>query len=459
MTGKSMTTKSINAKAITNRKLRLAACLFASAVWPSLAVAQEGLQSAYGCRNLEQMRSLQALEGKDGFFFRIIAELRMEHPFTDGTMKRLAQFSQVLAEQGTTLIYVPIPSKSIVLNDKLPERAALFGYNDKIAREYYNDIFARFQKHGVTAVDISGALQSADKDFPPFFKTDFHWTAAGARLAAEEIAKAIQSQPEYADLGKIETKTVEKGVQVAFSGMRLLLQENCIDSLPQVVTPTYETTALENPEAALDILGEETASSVVLIGTSFSDMPVSNFGGFVQEYSKLPVLNYSLTGGNQFGSMISYVTSQEFQEKRPRYLIWENPIYNNLSEYGEAPWAELLAMAYNKCEPLERSAVSPDGLTISSKIDPSQWRAGAAILADAGLEGPRSVKLKLENANGRTRFANIQRNDRMRATGRFVFPLSPYGNQPINQISATFDIPAGDAGSLQICQTSQELLR
>ena len=92
-----------------------------------------------------------------------------------------------------------------------------------------------------------------------------------------------------------------------------------------------------------DIFGSGDQATIALIGTSYSDKPISNFAGYIEHWTGVPLDNYSISGGNQFGSILSYITSREFQEQRPRFLIWENPIYNNLGQYGDAPWAEIVA--------------------------------------------------------------------------------------------------------------------
>ncbi len=75
------------------------------------------------------------IEGKDGMFFRILADLRLQHAFTEQTIDNLAAMAKALEKNGTTLIYVPLPTKSQVLPELVPARAALYGFDANIAAE------------------------------------------------------------------------------------------------------------------------------------------------------------------------------------------------------------------------------------------------------------------------------------------------------------------------------------
>ena len=124
----------------------------------------------------------------------------------------------------------------------------------------------------------------------------------------------------------------------------------------------------------------------LLVGTSFSDAGPQDFGGFLHEqYIGLPVSNFGITGGNQFGSIASYVTSRDFADNRPRYLIWENPVYNSLAGFGDAPMLELIAAAKNDCTPVDSKAITAaaDG-SLDVELGGLEFWTGfrASLLAD-----------------------------------------------------------------------------
>lgn len=408
--------------------------------------------SSFGCSGIEDSTVLRAIEGKDGFFFRVLADLRMLHPFTDQTADRLSVLSQYLEEQGTTLIYVPVPTKSMSMPSWLPPRAELYGYDKNIAEDAYNIIIDRLQSRSVRTTDLVPAFREIAAESPPFFQADFHWTSAGARAAAKLVAGIIKSTNGYEELDKVQSETVSLGEVPQFSGMRLTLQAQCADSLPEVVTTGYETTTLEfeSEDADLDLFGDDTSNLVSLIGTSFSDSDVNNFAGFIQEYSGLPVYNYAITGGNQFGAIISYLTSSEFQEARPRYIVWENPIYNNLSQYGDGPWTEIFASAKNDCSIRLPVELSEDRTTLIANVEGIKIGDQVSILADAKREGARKVDFTLSDGEYQ-RSRTITRQDRLRATGRFFIKTTSLGGYDWNSLTVNFDKPVSASAEIRLC--------
>lgn len=444
------------------------AALILAALLPLAAQAEEAPASAFGCSNYEFGTSLPAVEGADGVFFRTFADLRLQHPMNDRVMEQMGRLSAALKAQGTTLVYVAIPPKSLVMPDLLPERAATYGFDLTIAEAVYDDILTRLAGESVIAPDIMRAMRAAPKDGEhPLFGADFHWSSVGARLAAETVGAAIKADPSYAELTPKTFVSSETGVKSAFSSMRLGLQTFCIDSLPAVRTMTWETTETAG-EGVLDIGlgapaegdtvdifgtgGGAAGPDIVLVGTSFSDSDENNFAGFLQEFTGLEVTNYSVTGGNQFGAITSYITSREFQDARPKFLIWENPIYNNLAGFGPAPMEELIAQAGGSCGAALEATL--DGQTLSATLSAEPKRHDM-LEVDFGTDGARKAKITLTTTDGITRTASIERGDRLRATGRFAFWLEPYWMPGLTRIDVTFDRAPGAGSALSLCQTQE----
>ena len=410
--------------------------------------------SAYGCSELELSTALPAIEGRDGVFFRTFTDLRMQHPLDDRMVTLMGQLAAVLRENGTTLVYVAVPAKSAGMPDDLPEHATDYGFVPAIAEAVYTDFITRLNAAGVLAPDVMTALQANTTDQPVFFGADFHWTSQGARLGAAAIAQMIKADPAYADLPVKTFVSTAIGPEVAFSGMRRSLQSYCTQSLPPTETIAYRTEEQADPDAGagtLDIFATEDAVlPLVLVGTSYSDSPINNFAGFLEESSGLDIVNYAITGGNQYGGMTSYLTSDEFQAQRPRFLIWENPIYNNLAQYGTAPMEELIAAAGSSCTTaLEVTRV--DDMTVSASLAGLNISAQDAIFADFGAEGPRFADVTLQTASGLTRHARIERSARLRATGNFYLGMAAYAMPGFTTVTVRFDRPVSDATALTYC--------
>ncbi|MBO6895205.1 MAG: hypothetical protein JJ866_24940 [Roseibium sp.] len=420
---------------------------------PAQAVV-EAPTSVFGCKHLETLAEPRSIEGEDGFFYRIFADLRLQHTFTDETVGYLAELSGVLKERGTTLVYAPVPTKSQAMPDQVPDRAELYGYDFKVAGFVYQNVIDRLRAAGVVAVDLQSALRDSTPDTLPFHKADFHWNSNGARLAGKAIGEEIKAQPEYGETDPTEFETNRLDLEISFSGMRKSLQTFCLDSLPAVESYAYETTEMASGDlgGAVDLFGENTTVPIALIGTSFSDSKVNNFDGFIQQYSSLPVTNYAITGGNQFGAMLSYLTSNEFQENRPRFLVWENPIYNNLGQYGPAPWIELLAAAANECSAPATAVGQGNSLEFEVSLSGQDFAENAVVMADAQDEAVRAAAFFVTDARGNRREVALKRNDRLRATGRFFLPLPPFGKSEITSLRVVLDRPSEGQPAVHVCQ-------
>jgi alginate biosynthesis protein AlgX len=410
--------------------------------------------SDFGCSAYEFSTALPSVEGKDGVFFRTFADLRLQHPMDQRTVTMLGRLAQVLEENGTTLVYVTIPAKSQVMIDDLPQHVKDYGFDPEMAQMIYTDIISRMAAVGIVTPDVMTALQNVKGDERPFFGADFHWTSQGARAAAQAIATEIKATPAYADITPSSFESKPQGKQVAFSGMRRSLQTFCTDSLPPTETVAYKTTPVEGAvgtDNSLDIFaGSDKAVQAVLVGTSFSDSSINNFAGFLSEFSGLDIVNYAITGGNQYGAMTSYLTSDEFKAQRPRFLIWENPIYNNLAQYGSAPLEELIAAAGATCTD-ELATTKMDDYTLSASLTGLQIHPDDAIFADFGAEGARVASFSLKTTNGITRKAKMDRAARLRGTGNFYLGLSPFRHPGFTEISVRFDRPVTDATHLSFC--------
>lgn len=437
--------------------------LCAALVNISAAAAQSAAEgfaapSAYGCTHLAKDNLTPILEGKEGVFYRVYADIRLQHPFSDRAVTLMGQLADNLAQNGTTLIYLPIPTKSQAMPDQLPDIAQLYGFRVAEADRVYQSLVDRLEGKGVTTANAQSALRDADS--PPFFGTDFHWNAEGARLVAQKVAQTLQTHPDYADLDKSSYTTSETGMTRAFSGLRRQIQKKCLDEIPQAETMTYETVqdATAVSLGAADLFGsDEARTQVVIAGTSFADMEIANFDGWLAQYSELEVFNYAITGGNQFGAMLSYLTSDDFRSDPPHFLIWENPIYNNLLQYGEQPMLELIAAASDTCGPA--FDVAHDGTTgLSIDLRGMVRSTDDVIHAAAGTEGPRSATFTAHFADGTSRTNYLSRNDRLRATGHFYMPLDVFGTQAIQRLDVTFDRAVPASATLNLCRPLKESL-
>jgi len=408
--------------------------------------------SAFGCSRLADDPQTPVLEGRDGMFFRIYADIRMDHAFSDEAVELLGQLADVLRARGTTLVYLPIPTKSLALPDLLPDTAEVYGFRYETATAVYRDILDRLRARGVVAVDGQAAMRAGDPQPLPFFHADFHWTAEGARRTAAEIAREIAPLVAEAGLETSAYATEAIGPFTAFSGLRRQIQRKCVEPVPMPVTTLHRTRQIE-PGAGLDLFGGGPSGgiAIAIAGTSFADSDYGNFDGWLSQYTGLEVANYAITGGNQFGAMLSYLTSADFDADRPQFLIWENPVYNNLMQYGADPLRELIAAAGESCTlplPTRRTA---DG-ALTADLAGAGVRPGDILRLAAGQEGPRAARFALADAGGGQHRRQIHRNVRLRATGTFYLPVGPLAHRDLRTVTASFDTDLPPDATLTLCR-------
>jgi alginate biosynthesis protein AlgX len=417
------------------------------------ALAQEG--SAYGCARLEEATPTPYVEGRDGVFFRLGVDLRMRHPLSDVSLDLMRQLSDALAARGVTLIYVPLPTKALAMPDHLPEEALAYGYDHEIAMQGYEDMVARLREAGIVTVNaLTPMLDLPEGEFA-YVPTDHHWSSAGARAVAQATAEVIAQTPGYADIAKTGYRTTELGVQEVFSPIRREIQALCRDTVPRSETTAYETEVTE--AAAVDgasiFAAEAGGPSIALVGTSMSRTPAFNFDGFLAEASGLDLVNYAVTGGNQYGSMVSYMLSDEFTVAPPKYIVWENPFYNNLGEFGELPIRELIAAAWEDCTPLE--VERPDANTLLAQVPGGEVAADAYIRADAGSAMGRAIQIGFTTQDGLKVQASIERTQRLEPSRFFYQYMEPFWEPHISEVQVRFDRAVSEDAALAICTNKE----
>lgn len=112
----------------------------------------------------------------------------IEKPFDrenrfDTNVKRIAAFAQ---STDIPTAIAAVPEKGYVYGEKLPENALAYAddeYLEKLSAQCGNS---------VQVIDLSDALISRRDEKQVFYKTDHHWTCAGAYIGYTEICRALE---------------------------------------------------------------------------------------------------------------------------------------------------------------------------------------------------------------------------------------------------------------------------
>jgi hypothetical protein len=114
----------------------------------------------------------------------------------DSVARAIVQYRDQLRERGMELLVVPVPSKASVYPDELTLRAE--GMETEF-RSPTEELLTELRRRDVQTVDLFALFRDARRKGRGsstteayYLATDTHWTPAGARLAAEAVARKLR---------------------------------------------------------------------------------------------------------------------------------------------------------------------------------------------------------------------------------------------------------------------------
>ena len=373
-----------------------------------VSAQQSHAQSLFSCSGLERA-AVPMIEGRDGTFFRIIPDLAMNTRISDAEITHITALSDAFASRGTTLVYVPIPTKAMSMPAALGPDAVKYGYDVRLARALYADSVVALRANGVTVVDAVPALHSPTGAMASHFGTDPRLTDVGlqrlAAATATELGEAFRGDLAF------ET-TPGRDVPLA-SPDRFELQLSCQAEIPEIFTKEFRTTP--KPESNSEIPYQP----VAVVGTPISGGEARNFTGFMSHALGRPV-EAEIVADDPHAALSRYLTSGQFEQDRPEVLIWLVPIWANPSRFGDQPYRELIAAAANDCG-LELAVQGDTSLRFD--LAAGQARASNTLVLDSEDAVSEAV-FAFETADGQIRTRSVFRNDPGMATSKVYLPLS-----------------------------------
>lgn len=274
--------------------------------------------SYHGSAFLEDFRVLQ--QGRQGWLFRSELDLPQRFDISQVSIQELRRLVAALRQRGTELMIVYQPPRGLADAHQLtPEQFERYDYEG--ARASYAAALDRLRQSGaiVPALD---RLIVLDKGYDYYFRRDHHWSPAGAERTAQVIAETLKALPLYAQLPRKQFVTRSQGLIAKPGTLQKVAAQICGGGWSMQHVMGYAT----EPAEGGDLLGDEAAPEVVLVGTSNSDdIGGYNFDGYLEQHLQTDVLNVAITGGSFEGSLLKYLPSEAFQKRPPKLLIWETP--------------------------------------------------------------------------------------------------------------------------------------
>lgn len=293
-------------------------------LFPTFSYAQEACVS-----------EMQA--GKNGWVFRPKKDYLEDFKITDDLVQNFQKLDKAFKAQGVELIVVMLPTRGMLHYDQIIKE----GYDVKKSRQNYQRAIDQLRKSGLNAVMIK------EEDYHPEFyhKTDHHWSALGAKIVVEKTANIIKNIPTSQEIETVEYKTELAETQKFTGRFAETLKEDCDNDVEAENIETFQTYSINNTNLLVDSF----SADVVLIGTSNSDNNASkaNFAGALRQALSMDVDNHSISGGGYDTAMIQYLSSDDYKDHKPKFIVWEFPIYQDF--WDERFYKQIIPTTYGAC--------------------------------------------------------------------------------------------------------------
>jgi alginate biosynthesis protein AlgX len=417
----------------------------------ALAAGAAAAQSTYGCLGLDGRHAYPAVEGDAGTFFLIDPDLRMFHPLTEESADAIAGLSAALAARGTTLVFAPLPTKALALPERLPQAAFDYGFDPDLAATFYDLLLDRLRSRDIATADLRRAMRAADGP-PSFHLADDRITPAGATRIAGALGQTIATAPGYADLPKAQFATASAGAVTLPSDIRAALQRHCQIRLPDVVAEAGSTTRAGGGTVGTDLFaGASAAGGIVIVTTGKAGEPTANLAGALAAATGLETQIYAVPGGGSYAAISSYLTSRLWQDRRPAFLVWLNPVEENLADRGDQPMAELVAAARGDCGLPLPTAPGIEVGSLSADLSALDRSRSYTVLVESDGSAASAARFDFRGPDGTIRTRTILRHRDQAPTGRFYMPLTGLWPEGARSVEVTLDAPVAATARVTAC--------
>ena len=418
------------------------------------------------CKAAETASRRPVWQGKDGWLFEpadLIETLELEpvQPY-------LSRLSQAFNYQGITLVAVIVPTRGMVHSEMMDPAKPIFeAHSGAKAVAEYRRFLALFHEANIIAPDLIEVAHEDEGAF--FFKRDHHWSSVGARATAEAVARHLYPMPSYIEL-EIEQethpfRTKAVGSEPQMGTLQRRAEQFCGVRFPKEYVKVFSTDLVVQGSSPGEALFADLGSPpVALVGTSNSqrprDKPPLNFDGFLRDYLGLEVLNAAFAAAGVHGSLLAYLSSDDYLEQPPKFVIWESLLsiwHNHESVIGEQ--RQVIPSIYGPCAPEDSLIQGRVEASNAQEIEVLQNIANLPVydhnhflyleMIDRTLV---DFTLVLIHQNGQQDRVRVERSTRAPNSGRFFLELSDEIRAPLESVSLI--TAAGTSGEIiaRICQ-------
>jgi len=224
----------------------------------------------------------------------------------------IAAFRDELAKKGIDLLFVPAPTRPVVVPESVLGRDRLPAGKTPRLQPVEEEFFAALHARGVAAIDLTPVLLAHrdDEHGPLYVSSDPHWTSKGNVLAAQEIARWVKRQPWFAKVLQQRFETTWKPFEHSGPHYRDLVEGAGLEKRPPDLVQVREVHLVGAGGHPVKVESRQPDSPVILIGDSHTVWWRSQEAALFQQLAcelGFPVDTLSTSGGGPNESRLNLV--------------------------------------------------------------------------------------------------------------------------------------------------------
>ena len=250
--------------------------------------------------------------GNDGWLFSS-EEVRSHTPDSVPAAETVGRMAEIIAEfqdMGTRVVVVPLPAKI----DIAREEAGVYELSDRRNAEY-QEFLTLLTNADIPHVDTYAVF--AELGPQAFYRTDTHWNTS-ATVAVADLVAASGMIAAGSDAFEVETQPQEEFIGDLVNFVTNELFADAAGFGMETVEPFVAIGG-----GAIDLFGNASEPSTMLIGTSYSANPRWSFVEALKLSLQRDILNLASEGQGPVVPMLDFVAEME---TAPELIIWEFPI-------------------------------------------------------------------------------------------------------------------------------------
>ena len=193
---------------------------------------------------LGKYQSNGVYKGDDGYLFEDAVKPSAED--TQAKIDAINSFAAAYPYTRMTLLMAP--NSSNILEDKLPAYAPVYDQNPDM-----DSVYAGVTGDNITKVDVREAFRGAEEQI--YYRTDHHWTNAGAYLAFRELCPSLWLDPDRHEYSRLVltddfsgTLSSKSGFSTEPDNIQTHIPANAADYMVSYVNEGKETASIFWPE-------------------------------------------------------------------------------------------------------------------------------------------------------------------------------------------------------------------